>query len=270
MFFPRHRRDLNAGRIRKLSAFAFVALTAAGLAACEDSPTEPGVFTHAAEGRLWAAFALPGGLPTPRTWLPYLGPEADTVLPRVRALHAESERLRRAGDIDGSAAREAEAAMLAVRSLSDAPPPHVVGAVQRALGEWEARARTVASSGSYPEAEAGLASVNAHRAEATMLLAAGDTAAALVHLTEAAGTVRSLAPDAVASRVAALAEARLSALEGGDEDAARALRLLRNAREALAAGDELRAFRRAMYALQLAEGYGRDAAAPAVAGHDDD
>jgi hypothetical protein len=240
------------------------------LGACEDSPTEPGVFTHAAEGRLWAAFALPTGLPTPRTWIPYLGAETDSVLPRVRALQAESERLRRSGDIDGSTAREAEAAILAVRSLGDTPPPHVVGAVQRALGEWEARARTVAASGTYPEAEAGLVSVHGHRTEASALLAAGDTAAALVHLTEAVTTVRSLAPDAVASRVAALAEARLAALGEGDEDAVRALRLLRNAREALAAGDELRAFRRAMYALQLAEGRGLLEPAGVPAGHDDD
>jgi len=231
-------------------------LLAAGTSACEDSPTEPGVFTHAAEGQLWAAFMVPAGTPTVRTWLPYLGPESDTVLPRVRALHGESERLRRAGDIDGAAARETEAAMLAVRALSDAPPPHVVSAVQRALGAWVERARQVAESGTYPEATGALESVQERRDLAATLLARGDTAAALIELTEAAGTVRSLAPDAVASRVAALAEARLALSPDGDVDAARALRLLRNAREALAAGDELRAFRRAMYALQLAEGNG--------------
>jgi hypothetical protein len=237
-----------------------------GLAACEDSPTAPGVFTHSAEGQLWAALAVPAGTPTVRTWMPYVrADEVAAVTRSVRELNAEADRLRRQGAIDAAGQKEVEAALLAARSLAHAPPPHLLNGVVGAIENWSTRARLVAESGVYPEAEEALREVQGYRAAAAAALLEGDTATAVVELTTAAGVVRSLAPAAVASRVVARAELRLRDQAATDADAARALRLLRNAREALAAGDELRAFRRAMYALQLAEGNGAPAAGAAPA-----
>jgi hypothetical protein len=77
-----------------------------------------------------------------------------------------------------------------------------------------------------------------------------------VELAEAGVVVSSMAPAAVADRLLVHAESRLAERAAGDADAERALRLLRHAREALADGDEVRALRRALYALQLADGKG--------------
>jgi hypothetical protein len=59
---------------------------------------------------------------------------------------------------------------------------------------------------------------------------------------------------AVGLRLLASAEARLNAGGRSDPNAKRARSLLIGAREGLAAGDSIRALRRAVYALQLLDG----------------
>jgi hypothetical protein len=237
-------------------------LLVAALAACEDSPTVPGVYTQSADGHLWVALDMPFGTPTLRTWLPFVRPDppsTDAVMAGLRELRNDAEQLRRTGAIDEAIARETEAAVLAAGSLTRNPPSHVLLTALAALDVWCDKADGVVEWGQFAEMRAAADAVRSRRTAAAEALERGDTSAAAVDLAIAGGVVSSMAPAAVASRLLVHAEQRLVERAASEADAARALRLLRHAREALANGDEVRALRRALYALQLADGNGAPA-----------
>jgi hypothetical protein len=234
-------------------------LCAAGLlVACDEGPTSPKVYTHPADGQLWAAIIVPEGTPDTRTWLPYIAQgrteEGQSVVRSARQLQGDAERLRRRGEAETAQRLEEEAAVLVAASLIQAPPPRVLLTGIAALDEWADRARTAALMGEFPELAERLTNVIALRDQAREALQLGDTLAAVRDLTTAGGLIREHSPALVAHRVLTRAEQRISGLADRDPDAARALRLLRHSREALAQGDAVRALRRALYALQLAEG----------------
>jgi hypothetical protein len=226
-------------------------------AACDEGPTAPTVYTHPADGKLWAAIVVPNGTPDARTWLPYVAqgrPEGQAVVRSARSLQAEAERLRRRGEAEAAQRHDEQAAALLAESVSRMPPPHVLHRAFSALDEWTDRARTAALAGEFPEVSDRMARVLALGVEAREALQRGDTVAALRDLTAAGALVREQAPALVAHRVLARAEERIADLAPRDPEAARALRLLRHSRESLAQGDAVRALRRALYALQLADG----------------
>jgi len=228
------------------------ALLIASLAACDDGPTAPGVYSHATNGHVWTAVRVPASVPTLRTWLPYLRPasaDAEGALRQVRALQGEADRVRRDGDGEAATQKEMEASLLAARSLTQLPPPYVLTMALAGLQQW---GETAAAAGAE-DLRAPAVEVNDRRAAAAAALERGDTLAAIAEIVTASAVAHSLAPAAVASRALAEAERTLAARSARDADAARATRLLRNAREALASGDDARAFRRALYALQLAD-----------------
>jgi hypothetical protein len=242
-------------RIRGLGALFVVAL----LPACEDGPAGPGVYTHPADGRTWIAVEVPEATPTLRTWLPYVRQErsvADSALDQVRALTADADRLRRAGNLEAASEAEAAAMLLAARSLTQHPPAHVLTISLAALQQWSDRAAAALAHGDFHELAGVVLEVRARRTAAVQALQQGDTAAAVVEIATGSSLVHAQSPEAVAARALLSAERRLASLSLQGADAARATRLLRHARESLAAGDQMRALRRALYALQLAESVG--------------
>jgi hypothetical protein len=226
------------------------------LAACDDGPAGPGVIVHPADGQVWTAVLVPDGVPEARTWLAQVrpqGPDSEAALRQIRDLRGEAERARRAGDLETARLREDDAALLAARSLTQMPPTPVLLAGLGALDIWSDRASRPLEGEGFDELRTTVADVRAHRRRAASAMQNGDTLTAVLALTEASRLVNSYAPDLVAARLLARAETRLREHSASHPDAARALRLLRNSREALATGDDERAIRRAFYALQLAD-----------------
>jgi hypothetical protein len=234
-----------------------LALTAAlATAGCEDGPTAPSVFTHPADGEVWAAILVPEGTPDARTWLPYVREgrgSTNGALGEVRRLQGEADRLRRSGDLVAALALDEDAAMTAAGAVTQAPPANVLITAIGALDTWVERAHLARAQGSFEDLEERLVEVKRERSLAREALELGDTAAAIQRVTAGATLIREQAPASVAARALIRAERRIEALVETDTDAARAVRLLRYSREALANGDPVRALRRALYALQLAE-----------------
>jgi hypothetical protein len=231
-------------------------LLLAVLSACDDGPTAPGVYTHPVNGHVWAAVIVPETTPELRTWLPYLRPssaEAEATLQQVRSLHADAEKQRRLGNLEAAREKEEAATLLAARSLTHTPATHVLLTSLSALNLWADRAAFALAGGEFPELGASAREVRARRAAAAEALQLGDTTSAVVELTLASAVIRAHSPGAMAYRALEEAERRVAEQSPSDPDAARATRLLRNAREALASGDDKRALRRALYALQLAD-----------------
>lgn len=133
-----------------------------------------------------------------------------------------------------------------------------------ALDRWTTRVALEADLEASPALAISHGRVVEARRLATEALAAGDTSAAMLRIQEAAEVIRGHAPPAVALRVLERTEAVLEAKPEGTPGVARALRLLRSARAELEAGEGLPALRRALYALQLAEGKGLRAAGAAA------
>lgn len=242
--------------IRRRTRQLLLLLAGAVLAACDDGPTGPGVYSHPAGGQVWVAVRAPESTSSVRTWLPYVRvdrEDRDSVLQSIRMLSLQAERSRRAGDLAGAQSRETEAELLAARSLAHAPAPHVLAAALGALQVWVERASSPSETDDIGELADAISEVRSRRGAAVALLHSGDTTAAVVEIASASAVVRSLAPDAVATRALVSAERRLAARPVGGSDADRAVRLLRHARVALSQGDQVRAFRRALYALQLVE-----------------
>lgn len=247
---------MPATPIARILRGAALAVLLAATAACEDSPTAPGVYAHPADGRLWTAVAVPEGTPDLGTWLGLLRsqrPAHDPVVERVRTLRVDAEQRYRAGEFEHAQALTEEATALAARSLNAAPPLPVLLGALAALDTWVGRAGAALETAELPELAARVAEVRSLRRAADAALQAGDTAGAVVHLVAAAAEIRDQAPAAVVARALAQAEERIHAEGVESPDATRVLRLLRHAREALAQGDNARALRRALYALQLAE-----------------
>lgn len=251
---------MRSTRLNGLRAFLAPACCCLALAACQDDLTGPSAQAHPAGGRMWVAVSPPRGLPDERTWLPFLsarkGERAPAVL-RVQALREEGKRLRRAGDLDAALRVEERAAETAAGALAAAPDRATMAAALGATDAWVRQAEAVLDGGEVPELAAGLATVRAARDGAAASLERGDTLEAVGHLARASAAAREQAPAAVALRIFARTEAvvRERQREMPKAQAERAERLLRWAREAVLTGDPERAFRRAVYALQLVERY---------------
>jgi len=226
--------------------------------ACADSPTAPNSFVHEAGGSVWVAVAVPEGLPEAKGWLPYLRADAPEHA-RVRQLADEASHARRAGELEASAALEAEALRVAA-AVAHPPAVKLLGAVA-ALDRWGERAGERLESGSFPELEGAAARVRELRNAARADLVRGDTQSAVLRLVEAAEVARGYAPATVGLRLVAQAERRIDAEAQPSQNLRRARLLLRTAREAMAQGDETRAMKRAWYALQLIEAEEKAAAA---------
>jgi hypothetical protein len=240
---------------RPLAVLFAAALPA--LSACDDGPTAPTSYVQVAGGRAWVAVAEPRGLPRAETWLPYL-PAASRA--GVDALRAGAQRARAAGRPEEALALEGQALRQAAAGVERAPHAGRLLGVLAALEAWTDRARARLDLGAHPELSAAAASVAAQAQAARAALAAGDTAAAVRHLSEGTLAAREQSPMGVGLRLLADAEARLQAGAASGATARNARALLLGARAGLASGDSIRALRRAVYALQLLEG----APAPAV------
>lgn len=227
------------------------ALSLPAVAACGDAPTMPASYVQEVAGRRWIAISGPAGLPDVRTWARWL-PRGSRAAQRVAALEAEERSARRAGAL-ARADSLREAAARTAAAASRHPSPAVLRVANAALAEWERRAAEQLDSGTERDFARAVADVGAQREAAGLALARGDTATAVLRLAAAAERARGFAPGAVALRLLDDAEARLRALPRASATDERALRLLRGARSALAAGDVVRAVRRAMYARQLIE-----------------
>jgi len=218
------------------------------VSACGDSPTLPTSFAREAGGTTWVAVREPAGLPDARSWLPYLS-AADAA--RVRQVRAAADAARQGGRLEAALEMDAEARLAAASLLAADPPPARVRAALGALREWEARAAERLQAGSYPALETVAAVVAARRAEAEAALARSDARAAVLRLAEGAEAARSASPVAVALRLVERAEQRIDGDPSPSADLKRARLLLRLSREAMATGDQTRAMKRALYALQL-------------------
>lgn len=239
---------------RNLARFV-VLLTLPLLAACEDSPTGPASYAQVVDGATWVAVSEPAGMASADEWVAYAAPAAAA---ESRVLRASAARARSAGHIAEALELDARALLGAAASLERAPPSERVRAPLAALDAWVARARARLAVAPHPvlgEA-AGLAAAQADSAR--FRLAAGDTAAAVLHLARGTVAAREHAPMAVGARLLSALEARLQDVAPG-ASSQRARRLLAGAREGLATGDTVRALRRVVYAHQLL-----DAASPTL------
>lgn len=250
-------RSTPPAGLRALAASACCCLALAG---CRDDVTGPSAQAHPAGGRMWAAVSPPGGLPDDRTWLPFLSARKGERTPaaeRVEALRQKGRLLRKTGDLDGALRAEQLAAETAAGALAKAPDARTVGAALDALDAWAREVEGKLEETRVPELAASLETVLSSREGAAAALARGDTLEAVGHLARASSAAREQAPDAVAVRVFARAEAIVREHERDmpARERARAERLLRWSRDAVLTGDPERAFRRAVYALQLVERY---------------
>lgn len=223
------------------------------LAACEDAPTAPTSYVQQAAGGVWVAVTEPVSLPRADTWLPYVGADDAAAL---RAMREQSVRSRAAGRVEDALQMEDEMMRVAARSLARTPEPARLLASAAALDEWADRARARLQTGTYPELAAAVVTVTAEAEAARARMAAGDSGAAVMHLTRGAIAAREQAPLAVGLRLMGAVEARLAQEKGQSAGVRRARHLLADAREGLATGDSLRALRRAVYALQLLDAEG--------------
>jgi hypothetical protein len=240
---------LKARSLRTPVTLACAAL-ALLLAACGDGPTAPTSFAQVIAGRTWVAVAAPDGLPSAETWTPFV-PRAGEAYARLREMKEQAAHARKAGDAEGARSVDEAAALLAAGAVAGDPGAEPVLRADAALERWEANAAARLASGSYPGLDSAVVDVHRFRAEAAVALARRDTASGAVSLTRAAARARDWAPQAVALRVLAAAEARADARGTASPEVVRARRLLRTSREAVATGDYVRAFRRAVYALQM-------------------
>lgn len=220
-----------------------------GTAACEDAPTEPRAYRHETAEAVWVAVTLPAGAPTALTWSPYVSDEG--ALARLRGLEESAREARAEGDLTHALALEGEAAAAAAAALSAPPPARVVDRSFDAVERWLSGARSRAPG--HDALDRDVEVVREARRAAQGAREAGDTLAAVRHLAEASARMRDHAPEAVANRALLRAEALLRDEAGSTAGTERAVHLVRSARHALAVGEPVRAMRRALYAVQLAE-----------------
>ncbi|HEX7119438.1 MAG TPA: hypothetical protein VF212_11655 [Longimicrobiales bacterium] len=236
------------------------ALAATLAAACADAPTEPMALVVAAETE--AALQVSRSLPTlPRlvqrlTASGALEPDAAEALASARSLWLDAEA---AADPETARALRRDAITRAAPAVARALGPAGLAEVEAGLRRWVELAGAAVGGAELPGVAAALAAgrVRLGAAEAARRDGRLERAAAL--LLEAADRLRETTPRAVAQRLihraeeALAAERRRARPEAAADDVARrrAERLLHGAREALDAGDPVRAIRRAYYARQL-------------------
>jgi len=225
---------------------AALLLAAAVTSACEDLPAGPQVWTREAVGRRWVAVGEPVGLPSARGWVGWSA-SADS----VRALMSAAGRERGAGRLELALAGEDAAAELAARTARQVPATAVLSGLA-AVDSWAERASVPAEDG-FAELAHDVEGVRSLADAARASLAAGDTTAACVQMTRAANLARRWTPMSVATRAVVQAELAIALDPDPSPELQRARRLLRGAREGVAAGDHARALQRALYALQLIE-----------------
>lgn len=245
-----HSETRPVTRFRAVLPLALALCAAPLLAACEDGPTAPQTFVHEAGGARWVAIAEPAGLPDALTWMPYLAEDGEAA-GRVAELRRASARARREGDLAAMLEADRTAAREAASGLAYAPD---AAATERALGSldaWLQRAELVRLEGRFPEVDETMAQVSLSRERAEALIASGDMAAAAREITTAAEAARRFAPMNVAVRLSQAVDERIARQPNPSANLMRAQRLLRMAREACITGDNARAVRRAVYALQL-------------------
>ncbi len=260
-----------------------------GLAACGDAPTSPDALLVTPETQ--AALAVGESLPRLPAFLAAVGPapvlarpagagpraagstaEAgpepaasvdQPALARASALWAAADSLSARGE-DGEALRR-EAYEVAVPVLAAGLDTAVLHRLQRRLERWASLASSAMKRADLPDLAARLESGRSLLADARQAEAAGDRAGAVRATLLASDGLSATTPPAVAARLTADAEALLSRIqfERGErrEDPAqhrieRADRLVRGAREALAARQYELAIQRAFYARELLRGGG--------------
>lgn len=221
-----------------------------------------------ADGRQWVAVAPPEQLPDLATWLPYVSGEtaSGSVLAEVRELQRRAEQARASGELQRAAELRRLAVETAVHSLARLPEPRVFEAGLVAVDQWVVRARTTVVADASALAAA-VIEVEQERTRTAEALAAGDSAAAVVHLAAASERIRDWSPAEVALRVLERAEAAMVSSARGAASRERVRHLAQSARRELVEGDPVRALRRALYALQLAAGSGLPEPAPSTPSH---
>lgn len=230
------------------------ALTATLLVgACSDAPTTPAAMQQIAGGEAWIAVPAPEGLPDLATWTPLLGQESGART-RVEALSARAKAARLDGDLEHAAALEREAVGAAIRFITVSPDPELISRAMDAIAQWRDAVGEDVDPRVYPQVAATHAAVGEAMAAAEAALTDGDTVSALLRISDAAAGIREHTPEAVALRVLSRAESQLRASGVRGPVLDRAVHLIRSARHELVDGDPSRALRRALYALQLAEG----------------
>jgi hypothetical protein len=232
------------------------------LAACNDAGTAPTSYVQVVSGGAWVAVAEPQWMARADTWLPWLAHDGPAAA-QVRQLRDAAGRARSAGRIEESLALEDDALLLAAGSLARSPDPVRILGPLAALDSWTERARERLQTGRYPELDAAATVVAAEAAAARQALAAGDTGAAVLHVARGTIAARAQSTLGVGLRLLSAVEQRLGPpRERENANLKRARHLLAGAREGLATGDDMRALRRAVYALQLLEAEGLAVPAP--------
>ncbi len=227
------------------------------LPACQDSPTVPDAIQRLAGGEEWVAVSAPVGLPGLSTWTALVsgstveGREARVL---IRDLERRSREARREGRLRGAVELHREAERIAVLALDRAPDPRTLQHALDGIEFWSHRVDAEFDAQRFPELASSRGRVAQARESAVQLLAAGDTAEAILQIALAVELIREHAPESVALRVLGRAEQRIDEASLAAASAERALNLIVNARQELIAGDPRRALHRALYALQIVEG----------------
>lgn len=227
------------------------------LVGCKDAPTVPASLQQLAGGQEWVAIHAPRDLPTAQTWAAYIDRQTDSgraALLRVQELSRRGSEARSHGDLAAAAALEREAERIAIASLSRYPEPAKLQRSLLAVDAWRGLVQADVALERSPELTEALHRVDSARNRSAALLAQGDTTGAVLLLAEASDQIRAFTPTAVALRVLEKVEQRLLTSENRSSAVERALRLLSASRQELLSGDPHRALRRALYALQLADG----------------
>lgn len=238
------------------------------LGACKDAPTGPRMVQQGAGGEEWVAMTLPAGLPSLATWLPYLESDRQghAKLEVVHRLRRDAALEREAGRYGAASALTRDATRAALGSIAKPPDPLVLVQAVAALRVWSERVRLDVPLDRHPELAASWQAVESAREAAEAALLEGDTLAAVHAIGAAAERIVEHSPAAVVLRVVERAEARLAANDLPVPQRERAAHLLGTARQEMHVGDHVRALRRALYALQIADGNG--VAGPADVAHD--
>ncbi len=236
--------------------FACLLALALLVPACADAPRDPVALLVAPEAR--AALEVGSTLPS----LPELIRRNTPGAPTGDLARAETLWREAAGAVDGVQAAELREAAyaLAAPALAAAMDSTSLAGTQARLERWIALAGGALRHAEFRDLSTALHEASGDLAAARGAEARGDRVEEVAMTLRAADRLSETTPQAVAARLAAEDEAALGTLRqaGGapsDEEARRRLeridRLVRGAREALAAGRYEVAIRRAYYARQL-------------------
>src|SRR5687768_12121522 len=252
MTLPMFRTRRPVRRLAGRLALASLALVAGG---CADAPTFPAALEWLADGEEWVAVLPPAGLPQAADWARFAAEEQAPALARQLASMETSVALALShGDVAGAARLRADAVLLLGRSIRRAPDAAILRDGAAAIDLWGARVRETVQVDQAPALAAALDTIAATRSRAALALESGDSIGAALALLDAGERIRSWSPMAVAVRLVERAGERVGALPEEGVAATRARHLLLSSRQALRAGDPMRAMQRAIYALQLAGG----------------